>query len=163
MRLNRVTPQLPAHSFTTFAVAAPFSTHWVYITCDEADCAGWRYGFHLDIDERTDQGMMQAAYLRDDGIPEATPAAAAAHVRHTRRYTESRTELGLTRFAYPAGTRCFQEHKRRGDRPELFLVKGGDWRGNPRGIPTRQHVAGAHWVEEFADHQDRLAAAQQKG
>jgi hypothetical protein len=42
------------------------------------------------------------------------------------------------------------------ERPELYVVRGGDWRGNPRG-EVRRHSGPDSWVNDFAEHQDRIA------
>jgi hypothetical protein len=41
-------------------------------------------------------------------------------------------------------------------------VRDGDFRGNPTGR-RRMHASGADWVEDFAEHQAKLADQQQKG
>jgi hypothetical protein len=48
-------------------------------------------------------------------------------------------------------------------RPELYVVRDGDRRGNPRGTKARLHQRPELWQEDFAEHQQTLADAQQRG
>ena len=61
---------------------------------------------------------------------------------------------GLTVFRFEAYQRCFADHQ---TRPELYVVRDGDYRGNPTGR-KRQHTSAADWVdhmqEEFGRFQD---------
>jgi hypothetical protein len=145
----------------TYQVAAPRSTHTRPATCAEVDCGHWRHGWATRVDERTDLGMAQAAYIRAECVSASTPASPAGRAR--RRYVETRTPEGLTEFAFPGGQQCFAEdHRVPLERPELFIVRGGDWRGNPTG-QHRQHKRPDDWVEDFAEHQQRIATQIQKG
>jgi hypothetical protein len=49
------------------------------------------------------------------------------------------------------------------DKPPLFLVRDGDWRGNPRRTRARQHLNPGNWVEDFATHQQAIADEIEKG
>jgi len=102
-------------------------------------------------DENTDLGVAQAAYIRH---------------RSGRSFTETRTGSGLVTFTFGPGQEPFpggtHEHRVRVERPELFEVIGGDWRGNPR-RKAMTHNSPEDWVEDFAEHQDRLATRQSRG
>jgi hypothetical protein len=135
----RIEPKMPAHAYTTYQIASPISTHYRNGTCDEAGCLAHRYGWTTTVDESTTLGQGQAHYIRKTS---------------GRRYVESR-DAGLTTFTFEAGQKCFTTHKVPLDRPELYVVRGGDHRGNPRGEFT-EHRADT-WVESFAEHQDRIA------
>jgi hypothetical protein len=79
----------------------------------------------------------------------------------------------MTEFSFPPGQRCFSTvvrsdrvvagHPMRIDRPELFLVSDGDWRGNPYGTAPYVHTRPEDWVDDFANHQNALAEAAQRG
>lgn len=88
----------------------------------------------------------------------------AYHIRKVagRRYTERKDPSGMTLFAFDAGQKCFEKHHVPVGRPELFVVRGGDWRGNPRG-ERRRHTRPEFWVEDFALHQQAIADARNKG
>lgn len=138
--INRIQPQMPAHAYTTYEILAPAATHFRVGTCDEAGCLAQRHGWTTTVDETTDLGARQAHYIRRQS---------------GRRFVESR-EAGLTVFTFEAGQKCFATHKVNLERPELYVVRGGDFRGNPRG-EVRRHSRPDSWVNDFAEHQDRIA------
>lgn len=149
--VNRITPNLPPSAYRTFQIVSPLSTHWRPATCEEAECEQYARGWKSAIDESTELGQKQAWYIRKQS---------------GRKYTESRDEQpGLTVFTFEAGQPCFSagQHKVPLGRPEHYLVKGGDWRGNPTGMSTRKHSKPEHWVEEFQENQDKLIQHQVKG
>ena len=81
-----------------------------------------------------------------------------------RRFTEDRDQApGLTVFVFEAGQTCFDagRHQTRLERPELYIVRGGDWRGHTGN--ERKHTRPEHWVEDFAEHQQQLADRIKKG
>jgi hypothetical protein len=145
----RVTPNLPASEYRTYAIAAPRATHYRPASCAEARCAAHEHGWRSTVDERTDLGRAQARYVR---------------LESGRRYTEHRDEgSGLTVFEFRPGQRCFSAHQVSLDRPPLYVVRDGDWRGNPRGTEPRVHARPEDWVEDFATHQDRLSRLIERG
>lgn len=149
--INRITPNLPASAYRTFQIVSPLATHWRPASCEEVECEQHARGWKSAIDETTELGQKQAWYIRKQS---------------GRNYTESRDEQpGLTVFTFEPGQRCFNsgQHKAPLGRPEHYLVKGGDWRGNPAGIATRKHTKPEFWVEDFNENQDRLTRAQQAG
>jgi hypothetical protein len=141
--LTRITPGLPASAYKTYQILSPLSTHYRDGSCDEAGCLALRHGWQTSVDEATELGQRQAHYIRR---------------LSGRRFAERRTELGLTAFTFEPGQKCFAAHKVSLARPEIFVVKGGDWRGNPRG-DRRIHSSADSWVDDFGTHQDRLARA----
>jgi len=144
----RLQPQLPAGSMKTYQVLAPKATHFRRATCAEVDCANYLNGWKTPIDESTDLGKKQAHYIRNS---------------QGRHFTEDRNIApGITMFIFEAGQTCFSEHQVRLDKPEIYLVKGGDWRGNPTGM-KREHVNAGDWVDDFANHQDQLATRLNQG
>ena len=157
--MNRAQPAGPARAYQTYAIRAPQETHTRPATCAEVGCARLADGFQIAVDEATDLGRRQGAYLRAECLPIGLPAAAGHRGR--RRYREAR-QGPLTVFLFPAGTRCFAEHRASVDRPHLFIVRDGDWRGNPTGR-VRRHDRPEHWVEDFAHHQDRVATVRERG
>lgn len=137
--LNRIQPAGPVRAYKTYQLASPVSTHYRDGTCDEAGCLAHRNGWQTAVDETTDLGQRQAHYIREVA---------------GRRYTEVRTPAGLTAFTFEAGQKCFTTHKVPLDRPEFYVVRSGDWR--QMGTP-RQHSGPDAWVNDFAEHQDRIA------
>jgi hypothetical protein len=156
----RVTPPPPnrdkflrgrPEDMRTFMIRAPLETHWRPATCAEVDCPHYLGGWDSIIDE-TDPDLGQAQ---------------AHHIRHDsgRRFTEERNAVGLTIFHFEPGQTCFDAatHRTLLGRPELFIVREGDSRGNPRGTPARVHQTPDNWVEEFALHQQQLSDLREKG
>lgn len=140
-------PSLPAHQMKTYAIAAPLSTHWHPVTCTDAGCLAQEHGWVSYIDEQSELGQRQAHYIRRES---------------GRRFTEARNEFGITEFTFEAGQTCFGEHRERNQRPERFIVRGGDFRGNPTG-ERREHRHPADWVDDFSNHQDKLATILERG
>lgn len=106
----------------------------------------------LPCDLSTDLGIRQAEYLRHD---------------KTRSFREERLGMTMTQFVYGPGNKCFKNvgetaHRVPIGRPPNLLVVGGDWRGNPRRSLVR-HTRVEYWVEDFAEHQSKLAQAVQRG
>jgi hypothetical protein len=146
---QRIAPNLPAESYRTFQVASPLATHWRDGTCEEADCAAYLRGWATAVDEATDLGARQAHYIRNVA---------------RRGYTEDRTGGTVTTFTFAAGQRCFASpHKVPLERPELYVVRGGDWRGNPRGTEPVRHSGPDPWLDDFQTNQDRLGRLIERG
>lgn len=146
--MNRMTPNMPVEAYKTYRIVSPQSTHFRPATCAEADCGAFLNGWQSTIDEATVLGQQQAHYIRKQS---------------GRGFTEERLPGGLTRFSFEAGQTCFAGgHQVRLDRPELYLVADGDWRGNPTGM-QRTHQSAADWVEDFGEHQLRLVDQMERG
>ena len=144
---GRFPPLLPAAAMKTFQIAVPLATHWHTVTCADAGCEAHEHGWVTTVDEGTELGQRQAHYIRRES---------------GRRYAEERTPAGLTVFTFEAGQRCFAQHRGRNARPERFIERGGDWRGNPVG-DVREHRRPDEWVDSFATHQDRLRTLRERG
>ena len=136
--LIRIVPKAPPQAYKTYQIVSPLSTHFRPGTCDEAGCLAYRHGWQTNIDEATDLGQRQAHYIRK---------------LSGRRFSERRTELGITAFEFEAGQKCFREHRVPLDRPELYVVRGGDWRAYG---DARKHSGPDAWVNDFGEHMDRI-------
>lgn len=148
--VSRIEPAMGAHAYKTYGMAMPLRTHWRSASCDEYGCDAWRNGWVTTVDLSTDLGRKQAEYIRHD---------------RTRRASEQRSGPAEVKFVFGPGQRCFRaaDHRAPLGRPPRFVVTGGDWRGNPRGIPARVHRNGTDWCEDFAEHQDKIASAIGRG
>lgn len=140
--------RLGAESFQTFQAFAPKETHSVPATCEEVECVHYLHGWKMKLDLATELGQRQAHYIK---------------YRSGRAYTDQNLGDGLVELTFRANQKCFQEHRRQIERDPIFRVKGGDSRGNPLRTPTRVHKKPEFWVEEFAENQDRIATAIEKG
>jgi hypothetical protein len=140
----RIMPALPVTAMKTYAVLAPAATHFRAATCEEVGCAAYLSGWRVRV----------------EGLP-----AEMVHAARTsgRRFVETRIAQGETWLVFEAGQRCFRSttHRVRVARPEIYLVRGGDWRGNPSGQSLRRSPD--DWVDDFANHQDKLAHRLEQG
>lgn len=166
MQSFRVTPALPVSAMKTFQVVSPISTHFRPATCAETECDAYVHGWMTLADESSDRGRRVAHYIRKESGrrfgEEQVPG-----LEFLARWPDMAAGFPqppalLTVFTFEAGQRCFSadEHRVR-IRPERFVERGGDWRGNPR-REVREHTA-ASWTDAFAEHQDRLKTAIQRG
>jgi len=146
MMVNRIVSPLPPQAIKTYQILQPVETHMRVATCLEVDCDAFRNGWSTAVDVATDLGRQQAQYIRLH-----SGRAFTAVVRET-----------LVTFTFPAGQRCFSKHHVPIERPALYVVRDGDWRGNPRRTEPRQ-VKADDWVDDFAEHQDRLKTAIEQG
>jgi hypothetical protein len=144
--MNRIEPQMGAAAYKTYSIVAPASTHFRPATCAETDCPDYLNGWRVRV-EGLEPVLLHAA--KTSG----------------RKYTEVRIAAGETWLHFEAGQPCFRagEHRARLDRPELFLVRDGDHRGNPRGTKARMHQRPELWVEDFGEHQQNIADEIAKG
>lgn len=144
---NRITPNMSVDAYKTYRISSPLATHWRPGTCAEAECAHHLDGWQSTIDEATVLGQQQAHYIRRQS---------------GRGFTEERLAGGLTCFTFPAGQTCFASpHQVPVGRPELYVVRDGDWRGNPTG--RSQTLRPQDWIDDFGEHQNRLADQMKKG
>lgn len=144
---QRVRPHLPASSMVTFALRQPLKTHFVRIDCKAAGCLAYANGWTSAIDTSTELGQQQARYIQD-------------HSGRSYRLVE---RLPLLMFDFPPGQQCFEGHHRALERDPVAIVRSGDWRGDPRGDIRRRHTTLEDWVDQFANHQDRLATRLAQG
>lgn len=146
----RIQPQLPAGAMKTYQILAPRSTHYRPATCEEVGCMAYQCGWQTALDLSTDLGQAQAHYIRQES---------------GRKYVEEPLGENRMMFHFEPGQRCFaaDSHQVRVGRPEIFVVRDGDWRGNPLGTEPRTHVRPEDWVDDFGEHQQALADRLRKG
>jgi hypothetical protein len=144
-----IQPAGPPSAYKTYQIRAPLASHFTELyDCARARCEGHLLGWDSLIDETTTAGQEQAAYIRGGS---------------GRRFTEERQPAGLTLFRFEPGQDCFRRpHLMRNTRPETYVERGGDWRGNPSG-QRRVHTRPEDWVESFAGHQARIKTLLERG
>lgn len=142
----RLDPQGPVHAYKTYALSSPLTSHTRVATCEEVDCLNYANGWKTVLDVSTGHGQEASRYI--------------AH-HSGRRYRAVQQGDTIT-FYFPPGQQCFTEHRLPLHREPLYVVRGGDWRGNPTG-ERMKHVRAADWVEDFALHQQRVADQHEKG
>ncbi len=143
--MNRIQPAGQVQDYKTYQILAPTSTHRRPATCAEIECPNYLKGWRLRV-EGLPPDMLHAA--RTSG----------------RKFTELHVAEGENWLVYEAGQACFKasQHRVPLDKQEIFVVRDGDFRGNPTGN-VRKHTRAEHWVEDFAEHQDNLTRQMQQG
>lgn len=158
--INRsTTPGFGPAAMKTYQVSSPRETHYRDATCAEVDCRNHAKGWVTVIDEATDLGAKQARYIRSV----CRPAGAAVVIKVRARYTEAKTPAGWTEFTFGPGQECFTPHKVPVGRPELYVVRDGDWRGNPRRTEPYRHTRAEYWVEDMQGHLDGIRTIAERG
>lgn len=143
----RLEPAGPAAAYSTFqATMAKGPQFERKATCEEVECEAWTYGWVTRVQAGTD--LEQA-------------------IRHAGRTWTSADQVdGWWSFIFAPGTPCFaaSRHKTmvRPDIPQLLVVRGGDWRGNPTG-ERRVHTRPEDWAEHLHEHTAQLADRIEKG
>lgn len=150
IQLARLRPAMPAAYYKSYSVRYPLSTHWRLASCDEVYCLPYQRGWETFVDTGDDLGRMRYDYLVQD---------------KNRACTMEKTGPTTYTFRYAAGTPCFEQlnHRLKIPRAPLFLVTGGDWRGNPRGTEMLVHGSGENWAEDFAAHQGKINKLIERG
>jgi hypothetical protein len=125
-------------AYQTYQVAAPLATHFTPATCAEVDCPQYLEGWRLRVEGLSGRDVHVATHCG-------------------RKFTRVSVAEGETWLVFEAGQPCFRasEHRRRLERGERFIIRGGDHRANPSG--RRTEVSASSWVDDFGEHQERLA------
>jgi len=132
----------------TYQILRPTATHWRAATCAEVDCPNYLNGWRTVVGEASDLGRRQAEYIRE---------------RSGRRFAETREVPDAVTFTFEAGQPCFAGHRLPVGRPELYVVRDGDWRGNPSGTRPRVHTRAEDWVEDMSETLDAVRARVERG
>lgn len=146
MTINRIEPKVGPEHFKTYQLLAPIRTHRRPATCSEVECEKRARGFKAQFDVSTVQGRANAQAVERSG--------------RRRTFTVSGP---MVTYTFPAGQDCFDRHTMTLEREPLYIVRGGDHRGNPRSVPRRTHRNGDDWVSDFGEHQERIAEQISRG
>jgi hypothetical protein len=141
-----IEPSMGPESYKSYVISQPLATHWRRATCEEISCPDYVHGWRVRV----------------EGLP---PEMLHAARTSGRKHTELPVADGETWLVFEAGQPCFRasEHRAPIGGPPLYVVRDGDRRGNPRGTKARLHQRPDNWVDDFAEHQQTLADAQQRG
>lgn len=146
MNGRSIQPQAGPEAYRTYELLQPTATHFRPATCAEVDCHRAKAGWRTVLDTSTVDGRNMAGWIR---------------MHSGRQFTY--VEAGpIVTFTFAGGQRCFGKHKVSLEREPILRVRGGDWRGNPRGETTRIFRP-ADWVDNFGEHQARLSEAHKRG
>lgn len=140
-QINRIPPAMAVGSYITYSITATRDVG-VVSACKDVGCGAWRNGWETAVDEATELGKAQAAYIRQ---------------KSGRTFKELHTDF-LTVFRFDSGQRCFAEHK---TKPDVLLKRGGDFRQN-LGVIQR-FTRGIDWADDFREHQSKISDQIQKG
>ena len=142
----RLEPAMPAAAYKSYIVAAPASTHFVAASCAEVACPAWLNGWQTIV----------------GGVSEQADLVRSLRGRY--HFNEAPQDGGLVAFTFPPGQPCFEAstHRRRLEREPRYVIRGGDHRGNPLGAAPVEVPSGS-WVDDFGEHQDRLASQFERG
>ncbi|MDX3515878.1 hypothetical protein PV755_44475 [Streptomyces caniscabiei] len=132
---------MPVEAYQTWSVQSRPDKR-VRSVCERVGCPQWRNGWESTIDESTELGQRQAAFIRGS----------------RRTFREQRNGAGLTVFRFESGQRCFADHQ---TMPELYLVRGGDYRAKVGEV--RVHKRAEDWVEHVQQHMGHLLDERDKG
>lgn len=139
--------QFPAQGFQTYNITRRRDVS-IKAACELVGCEMFSHGWQTTVDESTELGKAQAAYIRNESR------------RTFREMRSGPASAQLTVFVFEPGQRCFAEHR---TQPETYLVRDGDFlRGNPTGR-RRVHQRPADWVEDLGENQQRLKELRERG
>lgn len=141
--LNRVEPKLPASAMRSHLILAPEQTHFRAATCEEIQCPQFLKGYGVplkDIDAE-DLGLLRSFI-------------------ETYKLKASRVEIkdGEWHLWFEAGQRCLRAstHRMRIEKPEIFVVRDGDHRGNPLGTDPIIFSGADAWADSLQTNLDKL-------
>lgn len=106
----------PVEHQRTFQIDQPLESHFRRATCQEVECKAYAFGWKMGFD------------LSD---PDKRAAARAIRDKSGRTFSVVLTGNNIV-MTFPAGQRCFQTHRVPLEREPFYIVRGGDFRGNPR-------------------------------
>jgi len=146
--VSRTEPIGPPQAYKTYTMRFPLKTHWRRATCEEVECEQYKFGFATTADVSTELGRKQYYYIT-----------------HDKERSSSMQKIGptISKFVFGPGQRCFAsaKHRVRIERIPQTLLVPGDFRqrtGTPR-IFNRPE----DWVDDFANHQDRINTMRERG
>ena len=148
--VNRIEPQGDPSLYKTYAMLRPKATHTRIATCQEVNCPSFLKGWRTMLDVSTELGVRQARYIREH----------SGRAFIVTKKPDAGNSTLVMEFA--PGQQCFREHRVPVEREPLFVVKGGDYRGNPLGLPTVQRTRD-EWLDDFGNHQLSIAEAVKRG
>ena len=136
--MGRLDPLMAPGAYQTFTVAAPLATHWRKATCEEVGCPDYLNGWRLRVEGLDERDVYVATHAG-------------------RRYRKVSVAAGETWLVFDGGQPCFKvsTHRRRVEREERYIVRGGDHRDNPSREVRETTATG--WLDDFGEHQETLA------
>ncbi|MFI6304272.1 hypothetical protein ACIBCH_20570 [Amycolatopsis thailandensis] len=137
-----------------YRISSPLDTHFRDGTCEEDHCQAFLHGWRTVVDEHTELGAQQAAYIRGDRSRRHVETSELVEAPEGQPITAARVQ---TVFTFEAGQKCFRQHRVPLDRPELYLVQ------NPYGQTVTRHSGPDAWVDDLNTNQAQLAELINRG
>lgn len=179
-QVSRPVPGVPVGAMKTYVVHIPVATHWRKASCAEIDCPHYLNGWITPVDRLTARdahlarhsGRRYTTITFDEDVftrafdPGDYPADwTEQRMLHHHRNDQLIWAKGERALRFEPGQPCFRAaaHRVRVDRQEIYVVRGGDWRANPTSDLRRdlssghRHTRAIDWVEDCAEHQQRIA------
>lgn len=143
--LSRIQPALEVHQMKTYAIRTPLETHTRPATCPQVGCLNYERGWTTKVAAGSAE---ERALLR---------ACSGAEDRYQRAFKRVHGNPGFMIYIFEPGTACFliTTHRVPLERPALYVVEHGDWRAKL----GRRTVGSEEWINDFGEHQDRIARA----
>ena len=110
----------------------------------------------LELFDRLEAVRLPFALATSSGPGWVNKHFAAHNLAERFRGVVTREDAVTVTFRFEAGQSCWRwtEHRIGIDRPEIYLVRGGDWRANTGLI--RRHARPEHWVEDMQENLDAV-------
>lgn len=162
---NHILPAHPVQAFKSYVLASPVDTHFRPATCQEVECAGYTKGWVSAFDGTDPEDVPKINWVRDFCDRQFTEHRGVRVPKLDGGTAVALDDAGpLTVFVFPPGQMCFEaaDHRMTLEREPLYVVRDGDWRGNPTGR-VREHANGDDFVDDFGEHQDKLADQAARG
>lgn len=143
--VSRIAPIGPPQAYKTYGVSFPLKTHWREATCEEVMCLQYLNGWKTIL-PANDPKCDLVRSLKD-----------------RYHFTEMPSADGLIEFIFPAGQPCFKQsqHRIQLDRPGAFYVRPGNFVAHTG--ETVIHRRPDDWVDDFANHQDKIKTRLERG
>ena len=127
-----------------YRLSAPLSTHWAEIDCKTEGCRHWQLGWVTTVDTGTELGKAQAGFIR---------------YQSGRSFREERAGDTLIRFVFPAGQKCFIQHRRQ--KHNVTYLKSSALNSHLNGglIPVERD----QWLDNFNETSHRTTRFRQGG
>jgi hypothetical protein len=143
--VSRIAPLGPPQAYKTYGVSFPLRTHWRAATCEEVTCLQFLNGWKT---------------ILPVGDPKCDMVRA---LRGRYSFQEMPPTDGLIEFVFPSGQPCFKSstHKVQLDRPGTYYTRPGNFIA--RVGETLVHKRADDWVDDFANHQDKMKTQLERG
>jgi hypothetical protein len=136
----------PVHTMRTYQIDQPLNTHYRRASCAEVECRNYTRGWVMGYDLTDPQAAAAARWIRD----------------HSGRTFSAKLTPGKVVLTFPAGQTCFRKHRVPLQREPFYVVRNGDFRGNPKRERV-VHKSADTFVDQWENDLDRLNTVRERG